>query len=85
MVASWENRYQFAVIASDLTIILGVTTTVAIMIGASTPLHAAAFAALTLCAVLVGLGGSRAWGSSMLGHGAEEFRRLYRGWCCARP
>jgi exopolysaccharide biosynthesis polyprenyl glycosylphosphotransferase len=78
-LAGWERKYQFAVVVCDLAVILGVTTTVAVLFGAWTPLHAAAFAAVTQCAILVGLSGSRAWSPAMLGHGAEEFRRLYRG------
>jgi exopolysaccharide biosynthesis polyprenyl glycosylphosphotransferase len=78
-VSGWERRYQFAVITCDLFVILGVTVLVAALIGVQTALHATAFGALTMCAVLVGLAGSRAWSSGMLGHGAEEFRRLYRG------
>jgi exopolysaccharide biosynthesis polyprenyl glycosylphosphotransferase len=79
MLAGWEKKYQFAVVACDAAVILGVTITVAVLAGAWTPLHAAAFAALTQCAILIGLGGSRAWSAATLGHGAEEFRRLYRG------
>ncbi|MEV4311885.1 sugar transferase [Actinocrispum sp. NPDC049592] len=79
MLAGWETKYQFAVIVCDLAVILGVTIVVAVLIGAWTPLHAVAFAGLTQCAILAGLGGSRAWSPVMLGHGAEEFRRLYRG------
>jgi exopolysaccharide biosynthesis polyprenyl glycosylphosphotransferase len=79
MVATWERRYQLAVIGADLSVILGVVIIVNAVVGASTALHAAAFATFTLASVFAGLGGSRAWSPAALGDGAEEFRRLYRG------
>ncbi|ALG14103.1 sugar transferase [Kibdelosporangium phytohabitans] len=79
MRASWESRYQLAVVCADLAVILGVVITVNVLVGASTAWHAGVFAVLTLTAVFVGLGGARAWSVAVLGHGAEEFRRLYRG------
>ncbi|CAM3450333.1 sugar transferase [Kibdelosporangium persicum] len=79
MVATWERRYQLAVIGSDLSVILGVVIVVNAVVGALTALHASVFVSLTLAAVFAGLGGSRAWSAAALGDGAEEFRRLYRG------
>lgn len=79
MVATWERRYQLAVLGSDLAVIIAVVLTVNVLFGAVTALHASIFAVLTLAAVLIGLGASRAWSIAALGDGAEEFRRLYRG------
>jgi exopolysaccharide biosynthesis polyprenyl glycosylphosphotransferase len=79
MVATWESRYQLAVVAADLAVIVGVVVTVNAIFGAVTALHASLFAFLTLVSVVVGLAASRAWSASALGDGAEEFRRLYRG------
>jgi exopolysaccharide biosynthesis polyprenyl glycosylphosphotransferase len=78
-LTGWESRYQKAVVAADLLVILGVTIMVGVVIGANTALHAGVFAVLTQLAVLFGLAGSRAWSAATLGDGAEEFRRLYRG------
>nr|CEL12761.1 Undecaprenyl-phosphate galactosephosphotransferase [Kibdelosporangium sp. MJ126-NF4] len=77
--ASWEIRYQLAVVSVDLAVILGVVIIVNALVGASTAWHASIFTVLTLAAVFAGLGGTRAWSMAVLGHGAEEFRRLYRG------
>jgi exopolysaccharide biosynthesis polyprenyl glycosylphosphotransferase len=78
-LAGWERKYQFAVVACDVAVILTVTIVVAVLAGAPTAWHAAGYAAVTQTVILVGLGGVRAWSVAMLGDGAEEFRRLYRG------
>ncbi len=78
----WESRYRWAVIVSDL-----VATLLAVLVvgGLVVPRHVRfwpvplAFAVLTVLVVTVAVALHRGWHPSVLGAGAEEFRRLGRG------
>jgi len=77
--ARWESRYRWAVIASDLLATLLVVTVVGGLVvhaGRSLPMDLAVTTALVVCAALPL---HRSWHPSVLGQGAEEFRRLGRG------
>ncbi|WP_243726621.1 sugar transferase [Actinocrispum wychmicini] len=79
MLAGWQRKYQLAVVACDVVVVLAVTAVLAVVTGASAPWRTIMSAVLTQVAILAGLGGARAWSPSILGDGEEEFRRLYRG------
>jgi exopolysaccharide biosynthesis polyprenyl glycosylphosphotransferase len=79
-VARWETRYRRLVVVSDIAgclVVIG-----ALGAGVFRPreplAHFVGFAAACLCLVLVSLAAFRTWSPRMLGHGAEEFRRLGR-------
>ncbi len=81
-VASWERNYRWAVIGSDL-----LATGLALLIAATLlgkhvnvdgPYRLLISAVVTVVVVCGSLMASRSWRSHVLGHGAEEFRRLGR-------
>lgn len=81
--APWESRYRWAVIVSD-----AVATIVATLVVGGLLLHRhgpgawrvpGILAAVTLVVVCGTVGFNRGWHPSILGQGAEEFRRLGRG------
>jgi exopolysaccharide biosynthesis polyprenyl glycosylphosphotransferase len=80
--ARWESRYRWAVIASDL---LAIVIAVLVVGGFVVPRDGATrFWPLTLTVVTVlvvtaAMALNRGWHSSVLGQGAEEFRRLGKG------
>jgi exopolysaccharide biosynthesis polyprenyl glycosylphosphotransferase len=82
----WESRYRRAVIASDL-----LATTLAILVVGGfivvrrgAPLRPAVdLAVLTILVVTAALALNRGWHPSVLGQGAEEFRRLGKGLAAA--
>lgn len=76
-VAAWERRYRILVIASDVLAIALVMSGAVLLAGKT--YQAGVFVPATAGVVLAGLAVSRAWQLSILGYGAEEFRRLGRG------
>jgi exopolysaccharide biosynthesis polyprenyl glycosylphosphotransferase len=79
----WESRYRWAVIASDVLATAIAVSLVAVFVERapsyrpwSTPPDLAVITLLLVCAA-VAL--NRGWHPSVLGQGAEEFRRLGRG------
>ncbi len=83
---AWESRYRWAVIASDLlATLLAIVLAAGVLVlrhggnvGSSIDL-----AVLTVLVVTVALALNRGWHPSVLGQGAEEFRRLGRGLAAA--
>ncbi|HEY3609040.1 MAG TPA: sugar transferase [Pseudonocardiaceae bacterium] len=81
--ARWESRYRWAVIASDvLATVVAVSLVGGLVVRApahrfwSVPLDLAVITILVVCSALPL---NRSWHPSVLGQGAEEFRRLGRG------
>jgi exopolysaccharide biosynthesis polyprenyl glycosylphosphotransferase len=81
-VAAWERHYRWAVIGSDL-----LATGLALLIAATLlgrhvnvdgPYRLLISALVTVVVVCGSLMASRSWRGHVLGHGAEEFRRLGR-------
>jgi exopolysaccharide biosynthesis polyprenyl glycosylphosphotransferase len=79
----WESRYRRAVIGSDL---LAVVLAVLVVGGFVVPRHGVAIwpvpldlAVLTILVVAAAMALNRGWHPSVLGQGAEEFRRLGKG------
>ncbi|RKT53953.1 sugar transferase [Saccharothrix australiensis] len=82
-VGSWEPAYRYGVIAADV-----VSTVLVVVLGGAVlsanhlsygPLPLFALEAVTVVIVLGSLCLNRAWSTTVLGQGAEEFRRLGRG------
>jgi exopolysaccharide biosynthesis polyprenyl glycosylphosphotransferase len=83
----WESRYRWAVIGSDL---LAIVLAVLVVGGLAVPRHGAPIwpvpldlAVLTVLVVTAGMALNRGWHPSVLGQGAEEFRRLGKGLAAA--
>jgi exopolysaccharide biosynthesis polyprenyl glycosylphosphotransferase len=80
---SWEQHYRWSVIASDTlaavlaVVVVGILLANRIGLGASE--HLPAQAAATVAVLLISLMVGRAWRTTVLGQGVEEFRRLGRG------
>ncbi|WP_309113431.1 sugar transferase [Saccharothrix sp.] len=80
-VGSWEPAYRYGVIAADTvcTVLVVVLAGVLLSPKAFGPLPLVALEAVTVAVVLGSLYVNRVWNASVLGQGAEEFRRLGRG------
>lgn len=81
---SWESRYRWAVIASDLlATVLAVLVVGGFVVARFQHLRVwpvpLSFAVLTVLVVTAAVALHRGWHPSVLGAGAEEFRRLGRG------
>lgn len=77
--ARWESRYRWAVIASDvLATVVVVAAVVGFLVhtGRTLPIELALATIIVVCGALPV---QRSWHPSVLGQGAEEFRRLGRG------
>jgi exopolysaccharide biosynthesis polyprenyl glycosylphosphotransferase len=82
----WESRYRWAVIASDLlAMLLAVLLVGGIVVGdhVGGVWSAVDLAGLTVLVVTAALALNRGWHPSVLGQGAEEFRRLGKGLAAA--
>jgi exopolysaccharide biosynthesis polyprenyl glycosylphosphotransferase len=81
-VATWERRYRWAVITSDLLATATAVGVVGIMLGPRIGMLDRTSRILpaigTIVVVLGALAACHAWRSNVLGQGAEEFRRLGR-------
>ncbi|WP_020672564.1 sugar transferase [Amycolatopsis nigrescens] len=78
---AWEGRYRGWVIAGDLTATVLAIVVAGLVIDRPGDGHLLAIG--TAVAVLCALPGSRAWSQNVLGEGAEEYRRLGRGFAAA--
>jgi exopolysaccharide biosynthesis polyprenyl glycosylphosphotransferase len=81
-VANWERQYQYAVILSDL-VATGLSLLIAVTllgnhVNVGGQYHLLLSSIVTEVIVCGALLSSRAWRSTVLGQGAEEFRRLGR-------
>ncbi|MQA07262.1 MAG: exopolysaccharide biosynthesis polyprenyl glycosylphosphotransferase [Pseudonocardiaceae bacterium] len=76
---SWERRYRGSVIASDVFATLLVVSLGWLLIGRIGPNAGLVPGIMAVAFVLSAVPGSRAWHPSVLGEGAEEFRRLGKG------
>jgi hypothetical protein len=82
----WESRYRWAVIGSDL---LATVLAMALVGWLLVPINghriwsAVDLAVLTMLVVTAAIALNRGWHPSVLGQGAEEFRRLGRGMAAA--
>ncbi|MGH3627812.1 MAG: sugar transferase [Sciscionella sp.] len=80
-VASWEGRYRHTVIASDTVVcivVIGLLGAGIFLPREHDSFQFAGFASGCLVLMLGSLSLNRTWHSTILGHGAEEFRRLGR-------
>ncbi|HEY1573231.1 MAG TPA: sugar transferase [Pseudonocardiaceae bacterium] len=78
----WESRYRWAVIGSDLlATVLAMALVGWLLLSRLWP--AVDLAVLTVLVVAVAIAMNRGWHPSVLGQGAEEFRRLGRGLAAA--
>lgn len=84
-VAGWEPRYRTGVILGDLfALVTAVLIVGSLVSDDSVPGPAAKLVGIATMLVLLGsLMANRAWNLAVLGQGAEEFRRLGRGFAAA--
>ncbi|WP_433271819.1 sugar transferase [Actinosynnema sp. CS-041913] len=82
-VNSWEPAYRYGVIAADIVCTILVVVLAGAVLSANHltfgPLPLLALEAVTVAIVVGSLFLNRAWNTTVLGQGAEEFRRLGRG------
>ncbi|WP_246446192.1 sugar transferase [Saccharothrix violaceirubra] len=82
-VNGWEPAYRYGVIAADVLCTVVVVALSGVLLSANHltfgPLPLLALQAVTILVVIASLYVNRVWNTSVLGQGAEEFRRLGRG------
>ncbi|MEU5696287.1 sugar transferase [Actinosynnema sp. NPDC020468] len=82
-VNGWEPAYRYGVIAADVLCTIAVVVLAGFLLSANHatfgPLPLLALEAVTVAVVVGSLYVHRVWNTSVLGQGAEEFRRLGRG------
>ncbi|GAA1276851.1 sugar transferase [Saccharothrix xinjiangensis] len=82
-VSGWEPAYRYGVIAADVLCTVLVVVLAGVVLQARHasfgPLPMLALEAVTVAVVLGSLFLNRVWNTTVLGQGAEEFRRLGRG------